>query len=61
MSPALRDFDAMGCAYEETFGDSAAGVYAVPITSNFYASDQWLQELKRRNQGADCRCLLQDS
>jgi enterochelin esterase family protein len=28
-----------------------AGVYAVPITQNFYASHQWLRELKRRNQG----------
>jgi len=27
------------------------GVYAVPVTRNFYASHQWLRELKRRNQG----------
>jgi hypothetical protein len=28
------------------------GVYAVPVTRNFYAYHQWLRELKRRNQGA---------
>lgn len=28
------------------------GVYAVPVTRNFYVSHQWLRELKRRNQGA---------
>jgi hypothetical protein len=33
-------------------GTSPAGVYAVPVTRNFYASHQWLRELKRRNQGA---------
>ncbi len=27
------------------------GVYAVPVSRNFYASHQWLRELKRRNQG----------
>jgi hypothetical protein len=27
------------------------GVFAVPVTRNFYASHQWLRELKRRNQG----------
>lgn len=27
------------------------GVYAVPVARNFYASHQWLRELKRRNQG----------
>lgn len=27
------------------------GVFAVPITRNFYISHQWLRELKRRNQG----------
>jgi hypothetical protein len=32
-------------------GNSPAGVYAVPVTRNFYASHQWLRELKRRNQG----------
>jgi len=32
-------------------GKSPGGVYAVPVTRNFYASHQWLRELKRRNQG----------
>jgi hypothetical protein len=32
-------------------GTSPGGVYAVPVTRNFYASHQWLRELKRRNQG----------
>jgi hypothetical protein len=27
------------------------GVFAVPVSRNFYASHQWLRELKRRNQG----------
>lgn len=27
------------------------GVYVVPVTRNFYASHQWLRELKRKNQG----------
>jgi len=32
-------------------GSLPGGVYAVPVTRNFYASHQWLRELKRRNQG----------
>jgi hypothetical protein len=32
-------------------GTSARGVFAVPVTPNFYASHQWLRELKRRNRG----------
>jgi len=28
-----------------------SGVFAVPVTRNFYISHQWLRELKRRNQG----------
>jgi hypothetical protein len=27
------------------------GVFAVPVTRNFYASHQWLREMKRRNEG----------
>jgi hypothetical protein len=27
------------------------GVYAVPVTPDFYASHQWLRELKRKNRG----------
>ena len=32
-------------------GASPKGVFAVPVTRNFYASHQWLRELKRRNNG----------
>jgi hypothetical protein len=32
-------------------GASPRGVFAVPVTRNFYASHQWLRELKRRNKG----------
>lgn len=28
------------------------GVFAMPVTRNFYVSHQWLRELKRRGQGA---------
>jgi hypothetical protein len=30
---------------------SPRGVFAVPVTRNFYASHQWLRELKRDKQG----------
>jgi hypothetical protein len=30
----------------------ASGIYAMPVTRNFYVSHQWLRELKRRGQGA---------
>ena len=33
-------------------GDRPAGIFAVPLTRNFYVSHQWLRELKRREQGA---------
>jgi hypothetical protein len=32
-------------------GSSPKGVFAVPVSRNFYASHQWLRELKRRNRG----------
>ena len=32
-------------------GSSPKGVFAVPVTRNFYASHQWVRELKRRNRG----------
>src|ERR1700722_11710479 len=32
-------------------GTSTAGVHAVPVTRNFYASHQWLIESMRRRQG----------
>jgi hypothetical protein len=31
--------------------DFPGGVFAVPVTRNFYVSHQWLRELKRRNKG----------
>ncbi len=34
------------------WNDFPGGVFAVPVTRNFYISHQWLRELKRRNQGA---------
>lgn len=33
------------------FGTFPGGVFAVPVTRNFYVSHQWLRELKRRNAG----------
>ena len=33
-------------------GEFPGGVFAVPVTRNFYISHQWLRELKRRNAGA---------
>jgi hypothetical protein len=32
-------------------GELPRGVFAVPVTRNFYISHQWLRELKRRNGG----------
>lgn len=32
-------------------GDLPGGLFAVPVTRNFYVSHQWLRELKRRGQG----------
>ena len=32
-------------------GEFPGGVFAVPVTRNFYVSHQWLRELKRRNEG----------
>jgi hypothetical protein len=32
-------------------GDAIVGVYATPLTKNYYSSHQWLRELKRRNRG----------
>jgi hypothetical protein len=34
-----------------TTGSFPGGVFAVPVTRNFYVSHQWLRELKRRNRG----------
>jgi hypothetical protein len=33
------------------FAGFPGGVFAVPVTPNFYISHQWLRELKRRNAG----------
>lgn len=32
-------------------GDFPGGVFAVPVSRNFFVSHQWLRELERRNQG----------
>lgn len=40
-----------GIARLRKAGALPGGVYAVPVSRNFYASHQWLRELKRRNQG----------
>jgi hypothetical protein len=32
-------------------GGRPGGLFAVPVTRNFYVSHQWLRELKRRGQG----------
>jgi hypothetical protein len=32
-------------------GDFPGGIFAVPVTRNFYVSHQWLRELKRRQCG----------
>ncbi len=32
-------------------GDFPGGVFAVPVTRNFFLSHQWLRELKRRGKG----------
>jgi hypothetical protein len=32
-------------------GEFPGGVFALPVTRNFYVSHQWLRELKRRNAG----------
>ncbi len=31
-------------------GDRPGGIFAMPVTRNFYVSHQWLRELKRRGQ-----------
>jgi hypothetical protein len=32
--------------------DGERGIFAMPVTRNFYVSHQWLRELKRKGQGA---------
>ena len=40
------------CRLRRASSDRPAGVFAVPVTRDFYVSHQWLRELKRRGQGA---------
>lgn len=40
------------CRLRRPGGSFPGGVFAVPVTRNFYLSHQWLRELKRCNQGA---------
>lgn len=35
----------------QAVGSFPGGVFAVPVTRNFYVSHQWLRELRRRNRG----------
>jgi hypothetical protein len=34
----------------KNLGDVPKGIFAMPVTRNFYVSHQWLRELKRRGQ-----------
>lgn len=36
----------------KTADGQPSGIFAVPVSRNFYISHQWLRELKRRGQGA---------
>jgi hypothetical protein len=36
----------------KSVGARPGGIFAVPVTRNFYVSHQWLRELKRRGQGS---------
>src|SRR5689334_9808446 len=36
----------------KAFGDRPSGIFAVPVTKNFFVSHQWLRELKRKGAGA---------
>lgn len=38
----------------KSHGEFPGGVFAVPVTLNFFISHQWLRELKRRNRGPIC-------
>jgi hypothetical protein len=40
-----------GIRMRRASGAFPGGVFAVPVTRNFYVSHQWLRELKRRNKG----------
>lgn len=35
----------------KAYGVYPGGIYAMPVTRNFYVSHQWLRELKRRGHG----------
>jgi hypothetical protein len=39
------------CRLRKAWGGRPGGLFAVPLTRNFYVSHQWLRELKRRGQG----------
>jgi len=41
----------VGIRRRRAYREFPGGVFAVPVTRNFYISHQWLRELKRRNQG----------
>lgn len=39
------------CRLRKASGERPRGIFAMPVTRNFYVSHQWLRELKRRGQG----------
>lgn len=41
-----------GIRRRRAHGDFPGGVFAVPVTRNYYVSHQWLRELKRGNVGS---------
>jgi hypothetical protein len=40
-----------GLRRQRGYAHRPAGVFAMPVTRNFYVSHQWLRELKRRGEG----------
>ena len=54
LTPAknLKTIMGNGIKLERKRGVRPRGVFAMPVTRNFYISHQWLRELKRRGQRA---------
>ena len=44
----IRMIRKSGIISTKIYGKKSGGVYATPVTSNYYLSHQWLRELKRR-------------
>ena len=43
--------DGISLSKKRISADIPRGVFAMPVTPDFYASHQWLRELKRKNAG----------